>query len=411
MVGKLWSPSSGVWDGGAGNQNAQAMALALALGGSATANATAAIEAAMERDALAHGLHPTGGLASVRFIFQGLHFANASMALQVATNPSSPGFAYMVATPDMPGTIWEEWGGDAYDSSGSKNHPMFTGGIGVWLYEGAVGLSFKHTPSMDDATTADAADAASSSSSSSSPCPLFGVSTPGLPPQYHASACTVAKEVTQALNSASSSSSSPSSGTTTASQLRPMLDRVNALISADASLVRRAPPPTLTPTLTAAPAADIVRALLTASGHHDSPQGRNGVSWALTSPSPLHFSLTTTLPWGVKGRVALPLGLLSEGVLGGGGLYRIACTRVGLQGVVGEWSLAASPSAPEGVSLTPLASDSDGSTIVGVIASEAEVEGMGRLWMKHKAAPLVGAALFNIAEGGEYTFTLSQQSQ
>ena len=35
----------------------------------------------------------------------------------------------------MPGTIWEQWGGDAHTPAGSKNHPMFCGGIGVFLYQ------------------------------------------------------------------------------------------------------------------------------------------------------------------------------------------------------------------------------------------------------------------------------------
>lgn len=104
--------------------------------------------------------------------------------------------------------------------------------------------------------------------------------------------------------------------------------------------------------------------------------------------------------------MALPLGLLSEGVLGGGGVYRIVCTKGGGGVVVGEWLLAASPSPAEGVTLTPMHNSSP-STIVGVVASEAEVEGLGRLWMKH-TAPLRGAALFTLVEGGEYQFTLSE---
>ena len=82
------------------------------------------------------------------------------------------------------------------------------------------------------------------------------------------------------------------------------------------------------------------------------------------------------------------------------------CAQRGGGVVVGEWLLAASPSSPERVTLTPMHNSSP-SPIVGVVASEAEVEGLGRLWMKH-TAPLRGAALFTLVEGGEYHFTLSE---
>ena len=48
------------------------------------------------------------------------------------------------------GTVWEHWGGNAHDyGGGSKNHPMFMGGLGVFLYDLA-GLA--STPDMDLAT-------------------------------------------------------------------------------------------------------------------------------------------------------------------------------------------------------------------------------------------------------------------
>jgi hypothetical protein len=46
--------------------------------------------------------------------------------------------------------VWEHWGGNAHDyGGGSKNHPMFMGGLGVFLYDLA-GLA--STPDMDLAT-------------------------------------------------------------------------------------------------------------------------------------------------------------------------------------------------------------------------------------------------------------------
>jgi hypothetical protein len=125
MAKALFDPAVG-WDHGT-NQNAQAMALAVGLAGAVTANATATIVAAMVADVNAHGAHPTGGLASTRWILQGLVAGGQpALALAMATVPTAPGWAYM-STPDMPGTIWEQWTGNAHESDGSKNHPMFSG--------------------------------------------------------------------------------------------------------------------------------------------------------------------------------------------------------------------------------------------------------------------------------------------
>lgn len=96
------------------------MALSVGLGGNITANATASISAALLEQAGAAGFHPTCGLASCRHILQGLTVANASAALAMATLETSPSWGYMV-TPNMPGTIWEAWGGDAHTSDGESS--------------------------------------------------------------------------------------------------------------------------------------------------------------------------------------------------------------------------------------------------------------------------------------------------
>jgi alpha-L-rhamnosidase len=129
MVGALFHPAQGVWDaplpGVGGSMNAQGMALAVGLGGAATANATVTITAALVADAAAHGNRPTGGVASSRWVLEGFDAAGrGDLALTMATTVSSPSWGYMVMGDDMPGTIWEEWGGDATHSDGSKNHPM-----------------------------------------------------------------------------------------------------------------------------------------------------------------------------------------------------------------------------------------------------------------------------------------------
>ena len=149
MVAALYDPATGVWDGG--GTNAQAMALAVGLGGAATAPARAKTAAALVAALTADGIHPTGGVSSARWLFDGLDtIGRADLALLVATQPIQPSFAFMVETSDMPGTIWEEWTGDATHSDGSKNHPMLSGGLGKWLFDGAAGLHFRYSPSPTD---------------------------------------------------------------------------------------------------------------------------------------------------------------------------------------------------------------------------------------------------------------------
>ena len=111
MVGKYFA--GGVWDGAQGNMNAQGMALAVGLGGGATANATASILAALVADAERHGNHPTGGVASSRWVLAGMDAGGrADLALAMATVPTPPSWAFMVEREDMPGTIWEAGGNE-----------------------------------------------------------------------------------------------------------------------------------------------------------------------------------------------------------------------------------------------------------------------------------------------------------
>jgi len=95
MVGALFHPAEGVWDaplpGVGGSMNAQGVALALGLGGAATANATATIVAALVADAAAHDNRPDGGVASSRWVLQGLDVAGRSdIALDMATTVTPP---------------------------------------------------------------------------------------------------------------------------------------------------------------------------------------------------------------------------------------------------------------------------------------------------------------------------------
>jgi hypothetical protein len=103
------------------------------------------VVASLVADYRAAGDHPTFGAVGAR-VFLPVLAANDAMdvALDFATKTTQPSYGFMVATPDMPGTIWEQWGGDANNAAGSKNHPMFCGGIGVFLYQLA-GLQRAHS--------------------------------------------------------------------------------------------------------------------------------------------------------------------------------------------------------------------------------------------------------------------------
>ena len=298
MAAALFDSGSGTWDHGSPpNQHAQAMALAVGLAGAVTANASATITAAMVADVNAHGAHPTGGLASTRWILQGLATGNQpALALAMATVPTSPSWAFMT-TPGMPGTIWEEWSGDAHHSDGSKNHPMFAGGIGVWLYESALGLRFAYGVEPVDEPADSAAAAAASAA--------LAASGLGADPRLRAG-------LTHAQAAAAAAAAAEMRGV-----VPPATGRLPALRARLAELgVRRtarlAPPRApLAAIFTAAPNGDLVRALGEAAGWHDTPQGRCELAWAW-QPAGRVFHSSMGVPSGVLGRHALPLDLVRD---------------------------------------------------------------------------------------------------
>ena len=107
----------------------------------------AAVVAALIESVANQSYHPNTGIIGARFLLETLtRYGHADVALKLATNPSCPGWAYMVEqapgdppSHEVPGTIWENWM-DLHGSGTSKNHPAFSGGVGLWLYQLA-GLS------------------------------------------------------------------------------------------------------------------------------------------------------------------------------------------------------------------------------------------------------------------------------
>lgn len=288
MVQSLFN--AGIWDGGDGNMNAQAMALAIGLGGAATAPELPLTVAAMVKDAVNREYHPSGGVSSIRWTLQGFTAGNRTdIALQMALVPTSPSWAYM-STPDMPGTIWEAWTGTATKSDGSKNHPMFTGGIGVWLYDSALGLRFRHlvmasqTSSSNDNKKAHVTETLLSNQSFLGFDPRV---TCGLTDDETLVAMSISKEIL--------------SGDVKFS-LESILSRVKALgvLNSPSSQV------SMIPVFSAIPDAAIVKALYSASGFRDAPQGRCTLDWQL-SDDHSSFKLKATVPSGVRGRLSIPL--------------------------------------------------------------------------------------------------------
>lgn len=413
MTARLFDSSKGMWDGPSGNQNAQAMALAVGLAGAVTANATATIAAALVADVTAHGSHPTGGLASTRWILQGLMAANASAAaLTMATLPDAPSWAYM-ARPEMPGTVWEEWSGDAHHSDGSKNHPMLSGGIGVWLHESALGLRF----SFGVAPVSDAADGSAGAAASTAAIAASGL---GADPRVRAG-LTHAQAAAAAAAASELRGVAPSA-TGRLPALRSKLEalhvfdggRRNAATAARASLIA---------SLTAAPDATIVRALGAASGWAATPQGTAEAEWTWAAPPAAAFRLFLTVPSGTRGRMAVPLSLAIDAARAS------ACDRarlvVSADGPDGELAPALALDAELILGAGGVAAPSDCSSLGTLrggdavhlcvraagsaaarpsLATAADVEGAGRLSSGEPDAA-TGALLFSALPPGRFTVT------
>jgi alpha-L-rhamnosidase len=89
---------------------------------------------ALKADILANGSHLDTGIFGTQFFFEvlsenGLH----ELACEVMNQRSQPGYGWWIDQGAT--TTWEEWNGN-----GSRNHPMFGGGI-VWFYRKLAGMN------------------------------------------------------------------------------------------------------------------------------------------------------------------------------------------------------------------------------------------------------------------------------
>ena len=96
--------------------------------------------------------HVATGLVGVQWLMRTLtENGRPDLALQVATQPTYPGWGYMVSQGAT--TVWELWNGNtAEPSMNSGNHVMQIGDLGLWMYEDLAGIradpenpGFRHT--------------------------------------------------------------------------------------------------------------------------------------------------------------------------------------------------------------------------------------------------------------------------
>lgn len=101
--------------------------------------AKAAADALLYSIVTANSKHLNVGIVGTTFVFDVLtRLGQASVALDVLLEDSYPSFGYMVAQNAT--TLWEAWEGTATQQVSSRNHIMFGGGVGAFVYSALGGL-------------------------------------------------------------------------------------------------------------------------------------------------------------------------------------------------------------------------------------------------------------------------------
>jgi alpha-L-rhamnosidase len=90
--------------------------------------------------------HISTGVIGNQWLMHALtQYGRADVALKVTTNPTYPGWGYMIENGAT--TIWELWNGNTADPSmNSHNHVMLLGDLISWMYEDLAGIK-SHTES------------------------------------------------------------------------------------------------------------------------------------------------------------------------------------------------------------------------------------------------------------------------
>jgi alpha-L-rhamnosidase len=134
-----------------GNNTQTANILPLAFGLVAPENKQRVFDALIQDIETTSNGHVGTGLVGAQWLMRTLsENGRPDVALQIATQPTYPGWGYMVTKGAT--TVWELWNGDTADPAmNSGNHVMQIGDLGLWMYEDLAGIrpdpenpGFKH---------------------------------------------------------------------------------------------------------------------------------------------------------------------------------------------------------------------------------------------------------------------------
>ena len=133
---RFYKPASSVYDNA--TQTSSVLPLYFQM---APTDARGGLMASLARniEEVTHG-HVGTGLIGAQFLMRTLSDnGRADLAYQIATQPTYPGWGYMVSKGAT--TIWELWNGDTADPAmNSGNHVMQIGDLAVWMYEYLAGM-------------------------------------------------------------------------------------------------------------------------------------------------------------------------------------------------------------------------------------------------------------------------------
>ena len=133
------------------NNTQTANILPLAFGMAAPENKQRVFDSLIQDIQMKSNGHVGTGLVGVQWLMRTLSENDrADVALEIATQPTYPGWGYMVTKGAT--TVWELWNGDTADPAmNSGTHVMQIGGLGLWMYEDLAGIrpdpenpGFKH---------------------------------------------------------------------------------------------------------------------------------------------------------------------------------------------------------------------------------------------------------------------------
>jgi hypothetical protein len=171
----------------------------------------------------------------------------------------------------MPGTGWEAWDGNATFADGSKNHIFKLGGIGTYLYESALGLTFAYGPAPAAAAAAE--------------CPRAR----SLPFSFDVAArtrlpCRVLSAVADVVEERLLDETARADGSFARIPLAELEGRIRAALGKEGGSEEEEEAPALIPLLGLVVDASIARRAGGASGWRQTPEGKISFAWTYAGP-------------------------------------------------------------------------------------------------------------------------------